>query len=159
MAYLAAETVPAFNGEAKLPDGSVCMPIREFLQRVDAIKASTGSNEQVTAAAVKQKLCGAAYTLVQVAIARGVEGLDCWNDLAAQGNDAAVPGLRSLLKGEFQKEKEPRSGPQLSRDPQATTRGRSPGLLSARRASNAPAQRGHPRDREDRGGGSLHANP
>ena len=83
------------------------MPIQEFLQRVDAIKASTGSNEQVTAAAVKQKLCGVAYTLVQVAIARGVEGLDRWNDLAAQGNDAAVPGLRSLLKGEFQKEKTP----------------------------------------------------
>ena len=107
MAHLAAETVPAFNREAKLPDGSVCIPNREFLQRVDAIKASTRSTEQVTAAAVIQKLCGAAYTLVQVAIARGVQGLDRWNDLAAQGNDAVVPGLRSLLKGEFQKERTP----------------------------------------------------
>ena len=102
MAHLAAETVPA-----KLPDGSVCMPIREFLQRVDTIKVSTGSNEQMTAAAVKQKLCGAAYTLMQVAVTRGVEGLDRWNDQAAQGNDQPVSGLRSLLKSEFQKERTP----------------------------------------------------
>ena len=67
------------------------MPIREFLLRIEVMKASTGLNEQVTAAAVKQKLCWAAYTLVQVAIARGAEGLDRWSDQAAQGNDQPVP--------------------------------------------------------------------
>ena len=107
MAHLAAESVPAFSGEPKLPDGSTCMPVREFLQRVDDIQASTGANQNQIAAAVKQKLCGAAYTALQVENARQTPGLDRWADRPAQGNDAAVLGLRTLLKNEFQKDRTP----------------------------------------------------
>ena len=74
--HLAAETIPAYTGEPKLTHGSLCMPIREFCHRVDAIKASTTATNAQIAAAVKQKLAGAAYTWLQVEKARRTEGLN-----------------------------------------------------------------------------------
>ena len=70
MAHLATQSIPDFSGEATLPDGTPSMGIREFVQRVNDIKASTGAQNPAIAGAVKQHLVGAAYTWYQVQVQR-----------------------------------------------------------------------------------------
>ena len=101
---LAAQTIPPFTGEPKLLDGTPCMPVKEFCERVDAIHASTGTTPAQVAAAVKQKLTGAAYNWLQVQVARGTDGLNRWTDRA---DDNPMVGLKTQLMREFQKTRTP----------------------------------------------------
>ena len=101
MAHLATQAIPDFSGEATLPDGTPSMGIREFVQRVDDIKASTNSTNQVIAGAVKQHLVGAAYTWYQVQVQRGSRDLTKWDPMPAVDNVARIAGLKEKLEEEY----------------------------------------------------------
>ena len=101
MAHLATQAIPDFSGEATLPDGTPSMGIREFVQRVDDIKASTNSTNQVIAGAVKQHLVGAAYTWYQVQVQRGSRDLTEWDPVPAVDNVARIAGLKEKLEEEY----------------------------------------------------------
>ena len=89
MAHLASQSVPEFSGEASLPDGTPSMGIREFIQRVDDIMASTGSDSVAMAGAVKQKLVGAAYTWYQTLVQPNSDDTGRWLPRAADAAPAA----------------------------------------------------------------------
>ena len=109
MAHLASQSVPEFSGEASLPDGTPSMGIREFIQRVDDIMASTGSDSVAMAGAVKQKLVGAAYTWYQTLVQRNSDDTGRWLPRAADAaaNRPRVAGLKERLQQEYLRARTP----------------------------------------------------